>query len=158
MWRFPSVAVLVAVSACPCYCTTSQSLCIRAAGRAPTAQQRPNSKLICRENHVTIICSEQIMTCWQKNASLAFFAFTWLALFFVASNLLCCLVSSWYGVCWALLGVALTSNHVQAAQATFKSIKSLVPLLDRVLVQRFKPDTVRSRLLLRFIPSHVHAL
>jgi len=28
-----------------------------------------------------------------------------------------------------------------AAQATFKSIKALVPLLDRVLVQRFKPDT-----------------
>ncbi|KAH8827250.1 chaperonin 10-like protein [Flagelloscypha sp. PMI_526] len=28
-----------------------------------------------------------------------------------------------------------------AAQATFKSIKSLAPLLDRVLVQRFKPDT-----------------
>ncbi|KAG6908640.1 10 kDa heat shock protein [Tephrocybe rancida] len=28
-----------------------------------------------------------------------------------------------------------------AAQATFKSIKSLVPLLDRVLVQRFKPET-----------------
>jgi hypothetical protein len=31
----------------------------------------------------------------------------------------------------------------KAAQATFKSIKSLVPLFDRVLVQRFKPDTVR---------------
>ena len=30
----------------------------------------------------------------------------------------------------------------KAAQATFKSIKALVPLLDRVLVQRFKPDTV----------------
>ncbi|KAI0311115.1 hsp10-like protein [Amylostereum chailletii] len=28
-----------------------------------------------------------------------------------------------------------------AAQATFKSIKSLVPLFDRVLVQRFKADT-----------------
>ncbi|KAK0199446.1 chaperonin 10-like protein [Desarmillaria ectypa] len=28
-----------------------------------------------------------------------------------------------------------------AAQATFKSIKSVVPLLDRVLVQRFKPET-----------------
>jgi len=28
-----------------------------------------------------------------------------------------------------------------AAQATFKSIKAVVPLLDRVLVQRFKPDT-----------------
>ncbi|KAI9453301.1 chaperonin 10-like protein [Lactarius psammicola] len=28
-----------------------------------------------------------------------------------------------------------------AAQATFKSIKSLVPLLDRVLVQRFKAET-----------------
>ncbi|EAU84974.1 hsp10-like protein [Coprinopsis cinerea okayama7 len=28
-----------------------------------------------------------------------------------------------------------------AAQATFKSIRSLVPLLDRVLVQRFKPET-----------------
>ena len=31
----------------------------------------------------------------------------------------------------------------QAAQATFKSIKAVVPLLDRVLVQKFKPDTVR---------------
>ncbi|KAJ7202862.1 hypothetical protein GGX14DRAFT_653217 [Mycena pura] len=29
----------------------------------------------------------------------------------------------------------------KAAQATFKSIKSVVPLLDRILVQRFKPDT-----------------
>jgi len=28
-----------------------------------------------------------------------------------------------------------------ASQATFKSIKAIVPLLDRVLVQRFKPDT-----------------
>ncbi|TFK24821.1 hsp10-like protein [Coprinopsis marcescibilis] len=28
-----------------------------------------------------------------------------------------------------------------ASQATFKSIRSLVPLLDRVLVQRFKADT-----------------
>ncbi|QRV81340.1 heat shock protein 10 kDa, mitochondrial [Ceratobasidium sp. AG-Ba] len=28
-----------------------------------------------------------------------------------------------------------------ASQATFKSIKSVIPLLDRVLVQRFKPDT-----------------
>ncbi|KAF9526398.1 hsp10-like protein [Crepidotus variabilis] len=28
-----------------------------------------------------------------------------------------------------------------ATQATFKSIKSLIPLLDRVLVQRFKPET-----------------
>ncbi|KAI0656355.1 hsp10-like protein, partial [Cubamyces menziesii] len=29
----------------------------------------------------------------------------------------------------------------QAAQATFKSIKAVVPLLDRVLVRRFKPET-----------------
>ncbi|KAF5372724.1 hypothetical protein D9757_009693 [Collybiopsis confluens] len=28
-----------------------------------------------------------------------------------------------------------------AAQATFKSIKSVFPLFDRVLVQRFKPET-----------------
>ncbi|KAF8599998.1 chaperonin Cpn10 [Ceratobasidium sp. AG-I] len=28
-----------------------------------------------------------------------------------------------------------------ASQMTFKSIKAVVPLLDRVLVQRFKPDT-----------------
>jgi len=28
-----------------------------------------------------------------------------------------------------------------AAQATFKSIKAVMPLLDRVLVQRFKADT-----------------
>jgi len=28
-----------------------------------------------------------------------------------------------------------------AAAATFKSIKAVIPLLDRVLVQRFKPDT-----------------
>jgi hypothetical protein len=38
---------------------------------------------------------------------------------------------------------ALTNLRSQAAQATFKSIKALVPLLDRVLVQRFKPETVR---------------
>ncbi|KAG7095130.1 hypothetical protein E1B28_005913 [Marasmius oreades] len=31
-----------------------------------------------------------------------------------------------------------------AAQATFKSIKSVIPLLDRVLVQRFKPETKTS--------------
>ncbi|KAI9513278.1 chaperonin 10-like protein [Russula earlei] len=36
---------------------------------------------------------------------------------------------------------SLTITAAQAAQATFKSIRSLVPLLDRVLVQRFKPDT-----------------
>ena len=36
-----------------------------------------------------------------------------------------------------------TSSQKKAAQATFKSIRSLVPLLDRVLVQRFKPETVR---------------
>ena len=28
-----------------------------------------------------------------------------------------------------------------AAEATFKSIKSVLPLFDRVLVQRFKPET-----------------
>ena len=39
---------------------------------------------------------------------------------------------------------------MQAAQATFKSIKAVVPLLDRVLVQRFKPETVRGFLLLRW--------
>lgn len=38
--------------------------------------------------------------------------------------------------------VATLYNFLQAAQATFKSIKSLVPLLDRVLVQRFKAETV----------------
>ncbi|KAH9964686.1 hypothetical protein BGW80DRAFT_1447978 [Lactifluus volemus] len=32
----------------------------------------------------------------------------------------------------------------KAAQATFKSIGSLVPLLDRVLVQLFKPETVQN--------------
>lgn len=37
----------------------------------------------------------------------------------------------------------MTCYMFQAAQATFKSIKSLVPLFDRVLVQRFKPETVR---------------
>lgn len=37
----------------------------------------------------------------------------------------------------------LTVDVSQAAQATFKTIKAVVPLLDRVLVQRFKPDTVR---------------
>ena len=37
----------------------------------------------------------------------------------------------------------LTLVAKQAAQATFKSIRSLVPLLDRVLVQRFKPEIVR---------------
>jgi len=28
-----------------------------------------------------------------------------------------------------------------AAQTTFKTIKAVIPLLDRVLVQRFKPET-----------------
>ncbi|EPQ50241.1 chaperonin Cpn10 [Gloeophyllum trabeum ATCC 11539] len=40
-----------------------------------------------------------------------------------------------------------------AAQATFKSIKSLVPLLDRVLVQRFKPETKTATGI--FLPSSV---
>lgn len=34
-------------------------------------------------------------------------------------------------------------TQTQAAQATFKSIKAVMPLLDRVLVQRFKAETVR---------------
>ncbi|KAF9446081.1 Cpn10-domain-containing protein [Macrolepiota fuliginosa MF-IS2] len=33
------------------------------------------------------------------------------------------------------------AKNIQAAQATFRSIKSVIPLLDRVLVQRFKPET-----------------
>lgn len=37
----------------------------------------------------------------------------------------------------------VNGRHVQAAQATFKTIKAVIPLLDRVLVQRFKPETVR---------------
>ncbi|KAI0668016.1 hsp10-like protein [Trametes maxima] len=32
-------------------------------------------------------------------------------------------------------------RRLQASQATFKSIKAVVPLLDRVLVRRFKPET-----------------
>lgn len=40
-----------------------------------------------------------------------------------------------------------------AAQATFKSIKAVIPLLDRVLVQRFKPETVRHFFyLIYFVP------
>ncbi|KAH9046134.1 hsp10-like protein [Lactarius hengduanensis] len=38
-----------------------------------------------------------------------------------------------------------------AAQATFKSIKSLVPLLDRVVVERFKAETKTATGL--FLPS-----
>jgi len=34
-------------------------------------------------------------------------------------------------------------NKAAAAQATFKSIRALKPLFDRVLVQRLKPETVR---------------
>jgi chaperonin GroES len=45
--------------------------------------------------------------------------------------------------CPGYLRKTLTDGgRAQASQATFKSIKSLVPLLDRVLVQRFKPETV----------------
>ena len=36
----------------------------------------------------------------------------------------------------------MLAYDLQAAQATFKSIKAVIPLLDRVLVQRFKPETV----------------
>ena len=46
----------------------------------------------------------------------------------------------------------LYHTPVQAAQATFKSIKSLVPLLDRVLVQRFKHETVRLKNTLSVYP------
>ncbi|CEL61193.1 10 kDa heat shock protein, mitochondrial OS=Schizosaccharomyces pombe (strain 972 / ATCC 24843) GN=hsp10 PE=1 SV=1 [Rhizoctonia solani AG-1 IB] len=35
----------------------------------------------------------------------------------------------------------LYSSTIMASQVSFKSIKAVVPLLDRVLVQRFKPDT-----------------
>ncbi|KAJ9478587.1 10 kDa heat shock protein, mitochondrial [Pseudozyma hubeiensis] len=38
-----------------------------------------------------------------------------------------------------------------ATQSTIRSIKSVVPLLDRVLVQRFKPETKTSSGL--FLPS-----
>lgn len=41
---------------------------------------------------------------------------------------------------------------VQSVQATFKSIRAVVPLLDRVLVQRFKPETVRPLFLPLFPP------
>ena len=39
----------------------------------------------------------------------------------------------------------------QAAQSTIKSIKAVVPLLDRVLVQRFKPEVKTASGL--FLPS-----
>ena len=35
----------------------------------------------------------------------------------------------------------LTLWKLKASQATFKSIKAVIPLLDRVLVQRVKADT-----------------
>jgi hypothetical protein len=38
--------------------------------------------------------------------------------------------------------------------ATFKSIKSVIPLFDRILVQRFKPDTVSIRHSVRLLGSH----
>ena len=50
----------------------------------------------------------------------------------------------------------LTHSRMQAAQATFKSIKSVMPLFDRVLVQRFKAETVRLTPLLSF-PLNVRA-
>ncbi|KIP11050.1 hypothetical protein PHLGIDRAFT_125164 [Phlebiopsis gigantea 11061_1 CR5-6] len=40
-----------------------------------------------------------------------------------------------------------------AAQATFKSIKAVVPLLDRVLVQKFKPEAKTASGI--FLPSSV---
>jgi chaperonin GroES len=43
-----------------------------------------------------------------------------------------------------------------ATQATFKSIKSLVPLFDRVLVQRFKPETKTASGI--FLPSSATAM
>lgn len=45
-----------------------------------------------------------------------------------------------------------TDNH-QATQSTIRSIKSVVPLLDRVLVQRFKPETKTATGI--FLPSSV---
>jgi hypothetical protein len=48
----------------------------------------------------------------------------------------------WLPVTDRVLFGFLKKNKASAAQATFKSIRSLVPLLDRVLVQRFKPETV----------------
>ncbi|KAK0193205.1 chaperonin 10-like protein [Armillaria mellea] len=42
-----------------------------------------------------------------------------------------------------------------ATRATFKSIKAVVPLLDRVLVQRFKPETKTTSGL--FLPTSVTA-
>lgn len=46
----------------------------------------------------------------------------------------------------AMAELGETNVKIQAAQATFKSIKAVVPLLDRVLVQRFKPETVSTTL------------
>ncbi len=45
----------------------------------------------------------------------------------------------------------MTAFYEQASQSTIKSIKSVIPLLDRVLVQRFKPEAKTASGL--FLPS-----
>ncbi|KAI0737113.1 hsp10-like protein [Daedaleopsis nitida] len=50
---------------------------------------------------------------------------------------------------------SLLRGCAQAAQATFKSIKSVLPLFDRVLVQRFKAETKTASGI--FLPSSTTA-
>lgn len=57
----------------------------------------------------------------------------------------------------SVLRFRLTEHLSQAAQATFKSIKALMPLLDRVLVQRFKPETVCAFFFLCFFEAEKSA-
>jgi len=94
---------------------------------------------------VTVICSVQIMMRWQKINAVSGTYRSYFSSRLLFPLLPLCL-SYPHGIQRICLNWAvLTTNSIQAAQATFKSIKSLVPLLDRVLVQRFKPETVRPR-------------
>lgn len=52
-----------------------------------------------------------------------------------------------------LLTFADPASSLQSVQSTIRSIKSVVPLLDRVLVQRFKPETKTTSGI--FLPSSV---
>lgn len=95
--------------------------------------------------HVTVICSVQIMMRWQKINAVSGTYCSYFSSRLLFPLLPLCLSYSHGMQRTCLNGAVLTTNSIQAAQATFKSIKSLVPLLDRVLVQRFKPETVRPR-------------
>jgi hypothetical protein len=138
---FSFVAVLVAVCAFPHrhsrYCTSSWEIFMYTwvLSHVKTCLFRTNNHEFCWDPRT-----------WLEIARLIFFSFLrrvcfYSLLTFKSYSVMVCkpffispqsLITSFW----------IKINKASVAQATFKSIRSLVPLMDRVLVQRFKPETV----------------